>query len=77
MLDKAQTITQKVQTLGSWINEMKTLSANPYANGLNVERMLRDLEGFTTDLHNDIQALIDEIELISKPVEAEEEKKAE
>lgn len=71
MLDKAQIIEQKVQTLGSWINEMKTLSANPYANGLNVERMLRDLEGFTNDLAKDIHDLTQDLTTAEKPQEAE------
>lgn len=79
MLDKTQAIQQKIQVLGSWINDMKVLANNPYTNGLNVERMLRDLEGFTADLRNDVQALTDELELMDEPTEAEaeEEKKAE
>ncbi len=71
MLDKAQTIEQKVQTLGNWINEMKTLSANPYANGLNVERMLNDLEGFTNELAKDVHDVIKDLTPNEKPEEAE------
>jgi len=63
MLDKIQLMGQKIQTLGNWISEMRTLSSNPYTNGLNVERMLRDLEGFANDLGKDVRSLEDELEI--------------
>jgi len=73
MLEKAQLIENKIKTLLSWIEEMKRLTENPYANGLNMERVLRDLEGFSNDLAKDAEALID----MAQPVELAEAKETE
>lgn len=64
-------IDNKVGVLVNWVNEMQTIAENPYTNGLNIERMLQDLQGFAADLVKDIAALKEEIEGQSAPVEEE------
>lgn len=64
-------IDNKVGVLVNWVNEMQTIAENPYTNGLNIERMLQDLQGFAADLVKDIEALKQEMEGQSAPVEEE------
>lgn len=64
-------IDNKVGVLVNWVNEMQTIAENPYTNGLNIERMLQDLQGFAADLVKDIEALKQETEGQSAPVEEE------
>jgi hypothetical protein len=54
-------INNKVGVLVNWVNEMQTIAENPYTNGLNIERMLQDLQGFAADLVKDIAALEEEL----------------
>lgn len=62
-------ISNKAGVLVNWINEMQTISENPYTNGLNVERMLQDLQGFAADLVKDVAALEEELKGQEVPVE--------
>lgn len=62
-------IDNKAGVLVNWINEMQTINENPYANGLNIERMLQDLQGFAADLVKDIEALKAELSQNETPVE--------
>lgn len=64
-------IDNKAGVLVNWVNEMQTIAENPYTNGLNIERMLQDLQGFAADLVKDIEALKQEMEGQSAPVEEE------
>lgn len=64
-------IDNKVGVLVNWVNEMQTIAENPYTNGLNIERMLQDLQGFAADLVKDIEALKEELAGQSAPVEEE------
>lgn len=64
-------IDNKVGVLVNWVNEMQTIAENPYTNGLNIERMLQDLQGFAADLAKDVAALKEETENQSAPVEEE------
>lgn len=67
-------ISNKAGVLVNWVNEMQTIAENPYANGLNIERMLQDLQGFAADLVKDITALEEELKGQEAPVEAESSK---
>ena len=70
MLDNIHSIQEKVDTLISWVGEMRVLIQNPYINGLNIPKVIEDLGGYAVDLRNDIaqlekdakQALTPEIE---------------
>ena len=62
-------IDNKAGVLVNWINEMQTINENPYANGLNIERMLQDLQGFAADLVKDIEALKAELSQNEAPAE--------
>lgn len=64
-------IDNKAGVLVNWVNEMQTIAENPYTNGLNIERMLQDLQGFAADLVKDIEALKEELAGQSAPVEEE------
>ena len=57
MEEQIKTIQNKVSVLSSWINEMKMLVENPYSNGINTDRMLKDLGGFADDLSKSIDQL--------------------
>jgi hypothetical protein len=67
-------ISNKAGVLVNWVNEMQTIAENPYTNGLNIERMLQDLQGFAADLVKDIAALEEELKGQEAPVEAESSK---
>jgi hypothetical protein len=65
-------IESQAQLLVTWVKEMQAIVTNPYSNGLNIERVLKDLQGFADNLYSEVQKL--------KPadvVEAEVTEKAE
>lgn len=64
-------ISNKVGVLSNWVSEMQTIAENPYTNGLNIERMLQDLQGFAADLAKDVAALEEELKGQEAPVEEE------
>lgn len=64
-------ISNKVGVLSNWVSEMQTIAENPYTNGLNIERMLQDLQGFAADLAKDVAALEEELKRQEAPVEEE------
>lgn len=64
-------ISNKAGVLVNWVNEMQTIAENPYTNGLNIERMLQDLQGFAADLVKDIAALEEELKGQEAPAEVE------
>lgn len=64
-------INNKAGVLVNWVNEMQTIAENPYTNGLNIERMLQDLQGFAADLVRDIAALEKELKEQEEPAEEE------
>lgn len=57
MLDKITEIKTQVNTLVSWVNEMTAIVENPYSNGLNISKVLKDLSGFGTALSQNIESL--------------------
>lgn len=64
-------ISNKAGVLVNWVNEMQTIAENPYTNGLNIERILQDLQGFAADLVKDIAALEEELKGQEAPAEVE------
>lgn len=67
-------ISNKAGVLVNWVSEMQTIAENPYTNGLNIERMLQDLQGFAEDLVKDIAALEEELKGQEAPAEEESSK---
>lgn len=72
MLDEIREIKTQANTLLSWTNEMTAIVENPYSNGLDVIKVLKDLQGFATSLIQNIESLEKEA---SKPEEIENEAK--
>jgi hypothetical protein len=64
-------ISNKAGVLVNWVSEMKTISENPYTNGLNIERMLQDLQGFAEDLVKDIAAVQAQLDEAEAPLKEE------
>jgi hypothetical protein len=64
-------ISNKAEVLVNWVNEMQTIAENPYTNGLNIERMLQDLQGFATDLVKDIAAVQAQLDEAEAPLKEE------
>ena len=62
-------IESQAQLLVTWVKEMQAIVTNPYSNGLNIERVLKDLQGFADNLYNEVQKL--------KPEDVEEAEVAE
>lgn len=65
-------IESQAQLLVTWVKEMQAIVTNPYSNGLNIERVLKDLQGFADNLYSEVQKLKPEDE-----VEVEVTEKAE
>lgn len=63
-------IENQAQILVTWVKEMQAIVTNPYSNGLNIERVLKDLQGFADSLYSDIQKLktedVEETEVTEK-----------
>jgi hypothetical protein len=64
-------ISNKAGVLVNWVSEMQTISENPYTNGLNIERMLQDLQGFAEDLVKDIAAVQAQLDEAEAPLKEE------
>jgi hypothetical protein len=64
-------INNKAGVLVNWVNEMQTIAENPYTNGLNIERMLQDLQGFAEDLVKDIAAVQAQLDEAEAPLKEE------
>lgn len=56
-----QKISDEAGTLVNWVAEMQGINSNPYSAGLNVTKMLEDLQGFAAQLVKDIYALEQEL----------------
>ena len=50
-------IESQAQLLVTWVKEMQAIVTNPYSNGLNIERVLKDLQGFADNLYSEVQKL--------------------
>lgn len=63
-------IESQAQLLVTWVKEMQAIVTNPYSNGLNIERVLKDLQGFADNLYNEVQKLkpedVEEAEIAEK-----------
>lgn len=64
MLDKITEVKTQVNTLISWVNEMTAIVDNPYSNGLNISKVLKDLSGFGSALAQNIENLEKEAKLL-------------
>lgn len=63
-------IESQAQLLVTWVKEMQAIVTNPYSNGLNIERVLKDLQGFADNLYSEVQKLktedVEEVEVTEK-----------
>lgn len=57
MLEQVKDIQERVGTLVNWIAEMQAIVDNPYSNGLNINKVLKDLQGFAAELTKQVSQL--------------------
>ena len=57
MKDKLEELQSKIGTLVNWVSEMQTIIENPYSAGLNVQKMLKDLQGYGQDLSQSVYSI--------------------
>ena len=57
MLEDIKAIQGKVEVLISWIADMKTITQNPYTNGVNMPKVLEDLGNYAADLNKSVYDL--------------------
>ena len=69
MLEQVQGIQERVGTLVNWVSEMQTLVENTYSNGLNIPKVLKDLQGYAAELTKAVYALEKTIEDSTEPTE--------
>ena len=65
-------LESQAQLLVTWVKEMQAIVSNPYSNGLNIDKVLTDLQGYADNLYKTVQAL----QTAEEP-ESEEVEKAE
>ncbi len=70
MLEDLDKLQEKAKVLVDWVVEMRTLIQNPYSAGLNMPKVLDDLQGYATDMVKSVHALQEK----AKPAEEESEK---
>ncbi len=63
MLDKVIEIKTQANTLLNWTNEMTAIMENPYSNGLDTAKVLKDLQGFATSLIQNIESVEKELQV--------------
>lgn len=71
MLEQVKDIQERVGTLVNWIAEMQAIVDNPYSNGLNINKVLKDLQGFATELTKQVSQLEINIAEANTPKEAD------
>lgn len=50
-------LESQTQLLVTWVKEMQAIVSNPYSNGLNINKVLTDLQGYADNLYKTVQAL--------------------
>lgn len=71
MLEQVKDIQERVGTLVNWIAEMQAIVDNPYSNGLNINKVLKDLQGFAAELTKQVGQLEINIAEANTPKEAD------
>ena len=71
MLEQVKDIQERVGTLVNWIAEMQAIVDNPYSNGLNINKVLKDLQGFAAELTKQVSQLEINIAEANTPKEAD------
>lgn len=71
MLEQVKDIQERVGTLVNWIAEMQAIVDNPYSNGLNINKVLKDLQGFAAELTKQVSQLEMNIAETNTPREAD------
>lgn len=65
-------LESQAQLLVTWVKEMQAIVSNPYSNGLNIDKVLTDLQGYADNLYKTVQALQPAEEPESEEVEKAE-----
>lgn len=67
MLEQVKDVQERVGTLVNWIAEMQAIVDNPYSNGLNINKVLKDLQGFAAELTRQVNQLEIDIANVDAP----------
>ena len=71
MLEDLERLQEKAGVLVNWVAEMKDLIRNPYANGLNVPKVLEDLGGYAADMVREINSIQEKAQSTEESEKAE------
>lgn len=69
-----QQLTQAVDNLENFLVNIESIDKHPYSKGVDVAKLVKDLEDYAKDLKNMIAQLPDEAVSVDENAEAEGEK---
>lgn len=69
-----QQLTQAVDNLENFLVNIESIDKHPYSKGVDVAKLVKDLEDYAKDLKNMIAQLPDEVVSVDENAEAEGEK---
>lgn len=69
-----QQLTQAIDNLENFLVNIESIDKHPYSRGVDVTKLIKDLEDYAKDLKNMIVQLPDEVVSVEEDVETEGEK---
>lgn len=69
-----QQITQSIENLENFLMNIESINKHPYSKGVDVEKLIKDLEDYAKDLKNMVAQLPDEATPEVEVAETEEKK---
>lgn len=69
-----QQLTQAIDNLENFLVNIESIDKHPYSRGVDVTKLIKDLEDYAKDLKNMIVQLPDEVVSVEEDAETEGEK---
>lgn len=69
-----QQLTQAIDNLENFLVNIESIDKHPYSRGVDVTKLIKDLEDYAKDLKNMIAQLPDEVVSVDENTETEGEK---
>ena len=69
-----QQLTQAIDNLENFLVNIESIDKHPYSRGVDVTKLIKDLEDYAKDLKNMIVQLPDEVVSVEEDTETEGEK---
>lgn len=69
-----QQLTQAIDNLENFLVNIESIDKHPYSKGVDVAKLVKDLEDYAKDLKNMVAQLPDEVVSVNENAEAEGEK---